>query len=94
MISARPAPADISALLLSRDHIWAEPYLRMRYKYRPDLPLYLVQVRVFTLPEPVTIPNDRRYKGCRSLVDLYQDIDPNTLTLLRKDVSGNWEAVQ
>lgn len=26
--------------------------------------------------------------------DLYQDIDPNTVTLLRKDVSGSWAAVQ
>ncbi|TDP46200.1 hypothetical protein [Zavarzinia compransoris] len=26
--------------------------------------------------------------------DLYQDIDPNTLTLLRKDSSGTWAAVQ
>lgn len=70
----RPAPADIAQLLGSKEHIWAEPYLRMRYEYRPDLPLYLVQVSVFTLPAPVSIPNDRRYKGCRSWVDLYQDI--------------------
>lgn len=70
----RQAPADISELLASAEHIWAEPYLRMRYEYRPDLPLYVVQVSVFTLPEPVAIPNDRRYKGCRSWVDLYQDV--------------------
>ncbi len=71
----RPAPADIAELLRSQEHIWAEPYLRMRYEYRPDLPLFVVQVSVFALPEPVTIPNDRRYKGCRSWVDLYQEID-------------------
>ena len=71
----RPAPADIAELLESKEHIWAEPYLRMRYEYRPDLPLYLVQVRLFTLPEPVAIPNDRRYKGCRSWVDLHAEID-------------------
>lgn len=70
----RLAPADISELLAADNHIWAEPYLRMRYEYRPDLPLYLVQIRVFALPEPVSIPNDRRYKGCRSWVELYQDI--------------------
>jgi hypothetical protein len=70
----RPAPTDISELLNSTDHIWAEPYLRMRYEYRPDLPLYVVQVSVFTLPALVSIPNDRCYKGCRSWVDLYQEI--------------------
>jgi len=70
----RLAPADIAQLLDSKEHIWAEPYLRMRYEYRPDLPLFVLQVGVFTLPEPVSIPNDRRYKGCRSWVDLYQDI--------------------
>lgn len=75
VVGVRPAPADIAELLDSADHIWAEPYLRMRYEYRPDLPLYLVQITVFNLAEPVTIPNDRRYKGCRSWVDLYVDID-------------------
>jgi hypothetical protein len=70
-----PAPADIHELLQSPEHIWAEPYLRMRYEYRPDLPLYLAPVQVFTLPEPVTISNDRRYKGCRSWVDLNEEID-------------------
>lgn len=68
------APTDINRLLNSSEHIWAEPYLRMRYDYRPDLPLYLVIVRAFSLSEPVLIPNDRRYKGCRSWVDLYQEI--------------------
>ncbi|MFT5359337.1 MAG: hypothetical protein ACI9KE_006580 [Polyangiales bacterium] len=68
------APADINRLLNSTEHIWAEPYLRMRYDYRPDLPLYLVIVRAFSLREPVAVPNDRRYKGCRSWVDLYQDV--------------------
>ena len=26
--------------------------------------------------------------------DIYQDFDPNTVTLLRKDGSGNWNAVE
>ncbi len=71
-----PAPADIGRLVdAGALHIWEEPYLRMRYNYRPDLPLYLVLVRAFTLAAPQTIANDRRYKGCRSWVDLYEDVD-------------------
>ncbi len=72
----RAAPSDIQRLLAARDlHVWEEPYLRMRYGYRPDLPLYLVFVRACILPRPQSIPNDRRYKGCRSWVDLYEEID-------------------
>ena len=51
-LDVRPAPTDIAELLQSQEHIWAEPYLRMHYEYHPDLPLYRVQVSVFTLPEP------------------------------------------
>jgi len=68
-------PASLEdALRLERHHVWNERYLRKRYEYRPDLPLYMVLVRPYRLPEAVAIPVDRRYAGCRSWVELYQDI--------------------
>ena len=71
-----PAPADITTLqAISDKHIWAAPYLEMRYQYRPDLPLYVMILRIFRLPQIVQIPEDRRYRGCRSWVDLNVDID-------------------
>ena len=56
-------------------HIWTEPFVRMRYEYRPDLPLFIVLPQILRLPRPVHIPHDRRYAGCRSWVTLYEDVD-------------------
>lgn len=69
------APATIDDLRRVADRfVWNDRYLQVRYDYRPDLPLYLVFVEPFTLSEPVRIPHDRRYRGCRSWVDLYEDV--------------------
>ena len=56
-------------------HLWDAPLLDMRFHYRPEKPLYLVVVRAFKLPGPVTIPNTLDYAGCRSWVPLKQAID-------------------
>lgn len=75
------APETPRALLRAAEHhVWAEPYIRMRYEYRPDLPLWIVLTRVFRLPGPRLIENDRRYRGCRSWVDLYEEIDTRNST--------------
>jgi len=72
----RPAPESPEALAaMPHAHIWNETFLRMRYEYRPDLPLYTVLVRTFRLPQTVEVPYDSRYAGCRSWVELNQEID-------------------
>ncbi|MBI1357514.1 MAG: DUF1802 family protein [Acidobacteria bacterium] len=70
------APPDPSAWEAVRDrHVWSDDYIRMRYDYRPDLPLRIVLLRVFRLPKAEEIPYDRRYGGCRSWVELYDDVE-------------------
>jgi hypothetical protein len=70
-----PAPVDPARFLAHPDaHVWTGAFFEKRYAYRPDLPLFVVAVRVFKLPEPVRIDNDRRYQGCRSWVELYHDV--------------------
>jgi hypothetical protein len=55
-------------------HVWDAPLLDMRFSYRPEKPLYLVVVRAFALPEPVTIRNTLDYAGCKSWVPLNEDV--------------------
>ena len=75
VVDILPAPPTIDGLRRVADRfVWNDRYLQVRYDYRPDLPLYLVFVEPFSLPEPVRLPHDRRYRGCRSWVDLYQDV--------------------
>ncbi len=59
---------------LAAFHIWQQPHIKLRYEYRPDLPLFMVVVRMHRLPETVQLPNDRRYRGCRSWVELSEDV--------------------
>ena len=51
-------------------HCWAEPYLDMRFNYRPERPLYLLLVRAYRLREPFTLRNTYEVAGCRSWVPL------------------------
>lgn len=51
-------------------HVWAEPYLEMRWNYRPARPLYLVTVKTVPLAEPFELTNDYTVAGCKSWVPL------------------------
>jgi hypothetical protein len=55
-------------------HIWTSPLIDMRFNYRPENPLYLLLVRAYRLPAPVTIENTPAYAGCKSWVPLQKPI--------------------
>jgi len=59
-------------------HPWSEPYVDMRFNYKPDHPLYLVAVRCARLAQPKSVINDWTYGGCKSWVPLKEQdaIDP------------------
>lgn len=80
-ISAAAEVAEIERLesrkqmdRLFDEHIWTEPLIDMRFNYKPQNPLYLMMVRVYRLPEALTIRNTRAYAGCKSWVPLDQAI--------------------
>lgn len=69
------APSDPDRMLAaSRAFIWNEEFVNQRYQYRPDLPIYILELRVYALPEPVRIPNRPSYAGCKSWVNLTEEI--------------------
>lgn len=51
-------------------HCWSRPQIDMRFRYKPERPLYLMAVRVHRLDEPKRIVNRESYAGCRSWVPL------------------------
>ena len=70
------APPNREAIIESADvHVWAPSYIQMRYDYRSDLPLWVITLRVWVLPTPIQLENTRFYKGCRSWVELAEDVD-------------------
>jgi hypothetical protein len=60
---------------LADEHIWTPALIDMRVSYRPENPLYLLLVRIYRLPEPVTIENTPAYAGCKSWIPLQSPID-------------------
>lgn len=55
---------------LNELHVWDEPYLKMRWNYRPERPLYLLVVRAYALDERFDLKNTYEVAGCRSWVPL------------------------
>jgi hypothetical protein len=76
----REAPRSLNEMAaLDGQHIFTGAYLQKRYEYRPDLPLYIVVVRLMRLAASVRILNERRYAGCRSWVDLAEPVETGEL---------------
>lgn len=63
---------EAQAEALAHEHIWNPTYVRMRFDFNPYDPLYLVLLRIYRLPEPLTIPMLPEYEGCKSWVTLTQ----------------------
>lgn len=59
---------------LGLEHIFAPAFLEARLSYKPELPLYVLVLRVFKLADPVSIVETPQYLGCRSWVELEEDI--------------------
>lgn len=59
---------------LDDEHVWTPPLIDMRFNYRPANPLYLLLVRAYRLPQPVTVENTPEYAGCKSWVPLEKPV--------------------
>jgi hypothetical protein len=71
---------------LDSEHVWAGPLIDMRFNYRPENPLYLLLVRTYTLPQPVTVENTPAYAGCKSWVRLDTPVEVDrSLPVLRDE---------
>lgn len=76
VVEVFPAPASVdSAAGWDALHIYSPALIEKRYHYRRDRPLYVLLVRVYRLDRPATIPETPQYAGCRSWVELKEDID-------------------
>jgi hypothetical protein len=60
---------------LDHEHVWTKPLIDMRFNYKPQNPLYLLLVRTYELPSPVTVTNTPAYSGCKSWVPLDEVVD-------------------
>ena len=66
-------------------HIWNEDFTEMRLKWKPNLALTVVLLRVFRLKESVEIPFESVYGGCRSWTRLQSEIDASDSVAVLSD---------
>jgi hypothetical protein len=55
-------------------HIWTHDYAESRLKWRPKKPLTVLVLRVHLLNEPVELPYSPSYGGCKSWIELQEDV--------------------
>lgn len=55
-------------------HIWHEEFASTRLKWKPRQPLYLLLLRTYKLPQICEIQYLPEYGGCKSWIDLAEDI--------------------
>ncbi|OCT11640.1 hypothetical protein A8709_27580 [Paenibacillus pectinilyticus] len=51
-------------------HIWTENFTEERLKWKRKNPLHIMLLRVYTLHEPIVIPIEQAYMGCKSWIQL------------------------
>lgn len=65
---------DAQVNALADDHIWNADYVKQRFDFNPYDPLYLLILRVYNLPHPITLDMQAAYVGCKSWVTLDRPI--------------------
>lgn len=75
-----PAPALSRMKPLRASFVWNETFLEKRYDYKPELPLQVLVVRTFQLPEPLRLLERADYAGCRSWVELEESLSAEGAT--------------
>ncbi len=59
---------------ISEFHMWTDDYAEKRLHWRPKQPLTVALLRVYQLQRPQTVPVLDEYSGCKSWVELGQDV--------------------
>ena len=71
---------DAQVNALADAHIWNAAYVKQRFDFNPYDPLYLLVLRVYNLPHPVTLDMQATYVGCKSWVTLDRPLSPYEAT--------------
>ncbi|MDJ0697361.1 DUF1802 family protein [Mastigocoleus sp. MO_188.B34] len=61
-------------------HIWNKYFICDRLKWKPSQPLYVLLLRTYKLPQSQEIIYRRQYGGCKSWIDLAENVDVSRST--------------
>ena len=74
---------------LASQHIFANSFLNYRIENEPHKPLYALFLRAYELPNPVQVPMEMDYYGCKSWITLHQPIDTSGARPVMSDHTYN-----
>ena len=66
-------------------HIWTSDYANQRLHWRPKQPVTIALLRVYELQQPQALPVLDEYGGCKSWVELGQDVPLSVMTPVLSD---------
>ncbi|MCM3631187.1 DUF1802 family protein [Paenibacillus glycanilyticus] len=66
-------------------HIWTDTFAEERLKWKRTKPLHLLLLRVYRLEEPVELPMQPAYNGCKSWVQLDEGMPQPAMTPVLSD---------
>jgi hypothetical protein len=76
VVESRRLESLTAAHALRDMHIWRDDVIEKRFDWSHDKLIHVLAVRVFRLPAPVELPMRESYGGCRSWIELAEDISP------------------
>ncbi|MBM3933255.1 MAG: DUF1802 family protein [SAR202 cluster bacterium] len=79
---------------ISAFHIWTDEYASKRLHWRPKQPLMVALLRVYRLQQPQALPVLDEYNGCKSWVDLGQDVPLGYMTPALTDAEYEGRATE
>ena len=71
--------------ILSEYHVWTNEYAHKRLHWRPKNPLIVAFLRVYRLQNQQPIPVLEKYAGCKSWIDLDQNISLEGMSPILSD---------
>jgi hypothetical protein len=75
VVSWRRIESLARAERLQGQHIWRDDVIAQRFEWGKEQNIFALAVRVFVLPEPIDLPVLPGFSGCKSWIDLEQEID-------------------
>ena len=74
---------------MKSQHIYGDAFLKKRIESEPHKPLYGLCLRAYDLPQPIVLPQELDYYGCKSWVTLSQAVDISGATPALSDPTYN-----
>ncbi|WP_035990675.1 DUF1802 family protein [Leptolyngbya sp. KIOST-1] len=92
---ALPLTAEAEVAPLLPHLVWNQQFVAERLTWQPDRPLYALLLRAYRFQHPLLLPRHKGYSGCRSWVELGQEVEASTRTpaISEADYQAQVEAI-